>query len=57
MIRRNAIRSNPLVIDPDDCDPLFDELYAEEQELRDERGSFERLDAGVKWRKPAMIEE
>ncbi|WP_189553105.1 hypothetical protein [Mesorhizobium sp. M8A.F.Ca.ET.021.01.1.1] len=57
MIRRTALRRNPLVIDPDNCDPLFDELYEDEQELRDEQGAFERLDTGSKWRKPALSDE
>ncbi len=54
---RKTVSNNPLVVDPEDYDPLFDDVYQDEQDLRDERGAFERLTTGVKWRKPAIHDD
>lgn len=47
-------RYNPLVIDPDDYDKLFDEDYLDGGEDAENSKEFEHISDGVRRRKPAF---
>lgn len=57
MRRKPVDRHNPLIVNTENFDPLFDEISDEEQEMMDERGAYEPIGSGVKRRKPIIHDD